>query len=337
MLQVCWLTLLLPHGAAALRVSAEALAQFEGYSMQRELAFAQSAALKASELLQRPEGSVHAARELLSQMIGSDERGRWLWHVDAQAVVVSLMGEEDPVLGLVHSPSDGETIVGTAGGGAFALEANGVRSCAAGGASMRATVLHLPAEEQWSPRLDAFIEHLENTGTGMPVEVRTKGGHSCCEGLREVVLSRADFHLAPPAAFIPQQPTPSAAVLGAFGLILEESGGSLSDAYGEPIDILRLVDEAKSADGEEKASSSALRHGILAGPDVMVPYICRAIKASFPANEMDGSLLMPPSFFEGSLRQQFDASAFALPIEFVADYDDASQPETSHDVDDDLA
>ena len=89
---------------------------------------------------------------------------------------------------------------------------------------MHANVMHLPGG--WCDQLDACIEHLENIGMGMPLELVRKMGDSCLEGLLDVALSRADCHLAPPTRFLPnQRPVPPAPVLCAFELLLSEAGG----------------------------------------------------------------------------------------------------------------
>ena len=70
-----------------------------------------------------------------------------------------------------------------------------------------------------------MVEHLETIGLGMPLELARKPGLSLCEGLRDVLLSRADLSVQPPRRFLPRQPVPPLAVLFAFELMLEEVPG----------------------------------------------------------------------------------------------------------------
>ena len=74
----------------------------------------------------------------------------------------------------------------------------------------------------------------------MPLEVvRGRGGVG--EGLLAVLLGTADVHISPPSRFLAQEASPPPEVLCAFELLLREAGGVLSDACGEPIDLLAEV------------------------------------------------------------------------------------------------
>ena len=85
-----------------------------------------------------------------------------------------------------------------------------------------------------------MLHHLREMGLGMPLEVvRGRGGVG--EGLVAVLLGTADVHIAPPSRFLAQEASPPPEVLCAFELLLREAGGVLSDACGEPIDLLAEV------------------------------------------------------------------------------------------------
>ena len=105
-------------------------------------------------------------------------------------------------------------------------------------------------------------------------------------------------------------------MLAAFELLLSESGGSLSDVYGDSLDLGAALaagggDGAIGGEGGtgiggiggggtvgsggggradgQRGTPSWLRRGVLAGPDVMVPYFTRATRTAFPSDELDGS------------------------------------------------
>ena len=85
-----------------------------------------------------------------------------------------------------------------------------------------------------------MLHHLREMGLGMPLEVvRGRGGVG--EGLLAVLLGTADVHISPPSRFLAQEASPPPEVLCAFELLLREAGGVLSDACGEPIDLLAEV------------------------------------------------------------------------------------------------
>lgn len=306
--------------AAAWLLALPSLTRGEGRSLPAhpQLEVARSAALAAARALRSPGGTAALARAQLEQALSYSERGRWVWHADPLTIALSLLEEGEPVIGLVLSVDGGEMIAGAVDAGVHLLSENGSRregEFTSGGASMFANVLHLPPEGQWCAQLDECIHHLQTTGTGMPLQLVRKSGGSYCEGLLDVVLSRADVHLAPPAAFLPRQPIPPVPVLCAFQLLLDESGGSLSDAYGEPLDLLGALADTDGS-GQSKAGEQGLmRRGILAGHEVMIPYFCRATKASFPISELDGSITLPPLVLEGSFRQRLNAFAANYTLE----------------------
>ena len=200
---------------------------FEGGQYARELAVAQTAALNAARLLEAEPGDAQHLLEVQQQLALELSnyvvlaRGpaphQWTCFAEANTIVVALLskeGQEDSALGqvvmsLVYRPSERATAFATVDGGAFVQRDGDSEAIetTAGGASMSAEVLHLP--ETWCGALDTLLHHLRETGTGIPVEVVQKdeaGG--CCAGMLEVVLGRADVHVAPPSRFLPQQDFP---------------------------------------------------------------------------------------------------------------------------------
>ena len=217
--------------AAALDASAAMLVSFDGHPMPQQLAAACKGAEAAAAAVQ--DNGVGAAAAALEQVLGAAEAdgGRWLSHVDAGHVVISLIRGGEPLLGWVRILAGGQgdgpqTLFATDEGGTHVLGGSALEALA--GASAHANVFSLPATGLWCPQLDECLEHLEETGLGMPIEYTRRDGVSCCEGLVDVLVARADFSLAPPALFLPHQPTPPPAVLAAFHLLLYEAGGSLT-------------------------------------------------------------------------------------------------------------
>mmetsp|Transcript_45156 Transcript_45156/g.101972 ORF Transcript_45156/g.101972 Transcript_45156/m.101972 type:complete len:341 (-) Transcript_45156:221-1243(-) len=222
----------------ALRVVAPAL--------QPALAAAQSAVTRLAAVSLTNGGRTLDALNLAldAELAGSTQpEQRWVWHIDDHSIVIALLsadtatGVEEAVLSLAHRPAGRETAYATLGGGAYIqLDDADAVEATAGDASACANVLTLPSG--WCSQLDRFVEHLETTGTGMPLELVRKPAaslQSACDGLLDVVLGRADVHLAPPARYLLPQLTPPPQVLCAFELLLEECGGCLSDVYGDSL------------------------------------------------------------------------------------------------------
>lgn len=115
-------------------------------------------------------------------------------------------------------------------------------------------------------------------------------------------------------------------VLCAFQLLLEESGGSLSDVYGDALDLSGALTPmlGMAASSAQDAQPSMMRRGILAGVEVMVPYVTRAIGVAFPVNELDGSVTVP---FGLGANQGFSLRQTALLAEGLKEFDIAYEGE----------
>lgn len=137
-----------------------------------------------------------------------------------------------------------------------------------------------------------MLHHLQEVGLGMPLElVRGRGGVG--EGLLAVVLGTVDVHISPPSRFLAQEASPPPEVLCAFELLLREAGGVLSDACGEPIDLLAEVGaHLYSSSGAGAVRSAVPLRGLMATEEHMAPYFARATRACFPAakGEIDAFL-----------------------------------------------
>lgn len=308
--------------------------------MQHELAFAQSAALASAERLCSAQGGgVDGARGALAAALASGApAGRWVWHVDEFAIVLALLLDGEPALGLVHATGAehaGRTVFGTYDDGTRVHEGgegDGTAECVAGGASECANVIHVPPDAHWCAQLDAAVDHLRHHGVGMPVELRARAGRSAVEGLLDVVLSAADLHLAPPAAFSPRQSAPPPAVLCAFEVLLAGAGGALADAYGDalrPAEVLARAEAVEAAGGPPPAAS--LRRGIVAAHEAVLPYFVRAIGSAFPRGELDGSIGVPPSLFDGALARRLAGFGDG---EFTVEYGALAVPEAEAEAED---
>ena len=271
------------------------------------LALVHTAAAAAMEALQeeQPETACSIIASALGEM---PQEGRWAWCAEGSMVAVCLMDSEEPLLSLVQHKD--LVVFATAGNGCFAIDNNGEeRACMTGDASMHANVLHVP-DADFCPQLTECVQHLREFGLGMPLELAHPRGHSSCEGLHEVVVSGADFHLSPPTVFLPQQLTPPVEALCAYQLLLDESGGSLTDAYGEPLDLVGAL--VSSVEGSQITATELVRNGILAGPEVMVPYFLRAIKTAFPSRELDGSITVSFGMLDGLASRAAGAGDFEV-------------------------
>ncbi len=269
-----------------------------------ELATARSAAAAAGAVLRERPTDLQAARARLNDALSTEEArqapGRWVSHVDPVSVSVALLSSSDDlggvcpdgcldrchpaVLGLVSRPAEDEVAYATLDGGAYVQRGDGEAEVLhMGAASDSANVFNLP--KIWCPELGTMVEHLTDTGTGMPVEIKRRADGGVCEGLLDVVLGSADVHLAPPARFLPQS-YPPPPVLCAFDRLLEEGGGCLTDVYGDPIDLLGAADATLySESGVGSIQSAVPLRGLMAAHEVMLPYLARAMKAAFPPSE----------------------------------------------------
>ena len=308
-------TLLVP--LLGINVPRSVLRSFTGYSLQNELAIAHVAAQS---------DSIDA---VLTADAAKSESGYWVWHADSDVCIALVDNSGEATLSLFYRPAEQLTIFAIRDSGCHA-RLGGVAedddeppedaACEAGGGSYSSNVLHLPASDALCPELLDCIEHLENIGTGMPLTMVRKSGVSTSEGLVDVVLSRADVHLAPPLRFFPQQPDIPLEVLCTFDLLLTESGGSLTDVYGDCLDLPSALSQvyhyqangfASSDQAVESARRSItqrlMRKGTLAAVEVTVPYFSRAMKAAFPQRELDGSTTIPPFISQrGDLRKAME-------------------------------
>ena len=211
-------TLLVP--LLGINVPRSVLRSFTGYSLQNELAIAHVAAQS------------DAIDAVLTADAAKSESGYWVWHADSDVCIALVDNSGEATLSLFYRPAEQLTIFAIRDSGCHARlgsnddddEPPEDAACEAGGGSYSSNVLHLPASDALCPELLDCIEHLENIGTGMPLTMVRKSGVSTSEGLVDVVLSRADVHLAPPLRFFPQQPDIPLEVLCTFDLLLTESG-----------------------------------------------------------------------------------------------------------------
>ena len=281
------------------------------------LAHAHAAVTKAAQHLTEDGSSAIRAREVLEASLEdapepSSTGGvtRWVTYADPGVVSAALLSTTEDLrgMGLEHegeldshhpavvsficSPADGVCAYAALDGGAF-MRRGDETSCWQSGepASAKANVLHLP--KRWCTELDAMVTHLSEMGLGMPVDVVRKRGAGRCEGLLEVLLARADVHVAPPSHILPAQDYPPPQVLCAFDLLLREGGGRLSDVYGEPIELLaEMGAPLYSSSGAGAVQSAVPLRGLMATEDAMAPYFARASRAAFPAakGEIDAYL-----------------------------------------------
>lgn len=198
---------------------------------------------------------------------------KWHWHVDEHIISLVLMDkEEGPVVSAVCRPWTNELLCGSLDGGAYRQVGDGamqpVPHCGMAGKS--ANIIHVPHSK--CPEVDMALESL---GERMPVDVTRVPCCCCCEGLFEVVSGRADVHLSPPEHLsLGQQRTP-VPVLGAFEVLLRESGGHMSDIHGDEIDTLSAI----SSGGDHM-------EGIVASADATHNYVMHAIKQPFHADRL---------------------------------------------------
>ena len=320
--------LLVGRAASAFTVPAAALARFDGHDMPDKLALAHSAVCAAAD------AGVKHAPQVLASALSTD--GRWIWHADECDIVVGLLGDDETPLALAYARDlqATTTTFATEDGGTYILgDDEDVVCVAGGGSSPTANVLSFPPAELWCPQIGDCIDHLENIGLGMPVEIMRRPGTSCCEGLRDVLLSHAELSLAPPQRFLRCQPPLPLAVLAVYGLLLEGAGGSLTDAYGVELDLQEHLDDHRAraptaaaatagagADADADADAALARRGVLAAVECMLPYFLRAIKTSFPESQLDGSVAVPPSIFDiPNLSREVNADADEFTVVYLGE------------------
>lgn len=196
-----------------------------------ELGIAQAACSSAATALLSE--SEAAAREVLgARLAGTARTGqRWVTHVDARSVVLSLVGSratsaaarrpclarEDSerrsatgpatppttLLSVVYCPHAHELAVAALDRGTSVIRRGAPEEAPVlGDAAPNAMVISTPAI--WCAETNDLCVHLQQTGTGMPLQLAPRdagrGGAGHCEGLLDVLLGRADLHVAPPSA-----------------------------------------------------------------------------------------------------------------------------------------
>ena len=295
----------------------------DGYLRSRELSIAAAAAAAAGVQLLGARNGQRAAASVLADALASTAAvgSQWVWHADdcTRSVAIALIStdEEEVTLSLVHCPERQETAFATLSGGAYVLRGDEEEASdlVAGGAGAQANVVHLPPGWAHSPQYLDVAEHLQSTGVGMPLLSATVA--TAAEGLLDVVLSRADVYLSPPAGVVAGQGSPPPQVLAALDLLLSESGGTLVDIHGEPIvdgDLLAAIalggdgngggggggsssgggsGSSGGGGGGGGGSNVADSRGLLACVEVMQPYFSRAIAPSFPRHEASACALKP--------------------------------------------
>ena len=280
-----------------------------------QLAFAARVAREAGTLLVDPTAPECAAADALQHLefelshepAVSLGHCKWVSHVDEHIVSIALIDEDrGPVVGAVCRPWTNELISAARDGGAFYQVGDAPTQPApqCGMASMYANIIHVPHDK--CPELEMAIDNL---GEKMPVDVSRVPCCCCCEGLFEVVCGRADVHLSPPDhCFLGQQRTP-APVLCAFAVLLEESGGHMSDVAGNEIDLTVALRAGHT--GGVLASESATHNYVLhavrqpfAAPRLLLPRLAEAQRSDalgFRVEHVGGS--------ERILREGADESA----------------------------
>ena len=139
------------------------------------------------------------------------------------------------------------------------------------------------------PEIDLAIEALEEK---MPTQVTRVECCCCCEGLFELVSGRADVHVSPPAHCFSTPPTP-VAVLCAFEVLLEESGGYMSDVMGDEIDLVAAIGSGVHTNGV--LASGLASHGYMLHA-MRPPFQARAtfsFVGSFPQVDISFELAAP--------------------------------------------
>lgn len=271
-----------------------------------ELAFASRIAREAGQMLVDPTtpdvASADALQHLnfeLSHEPAVSLGSQWISHVDEHIVSIALVDAvHGPVVGVVCRPLTNELIFAAANSGTFVQDGDGPPTPAphCGMASTFANIVHVPHDR--CPQVDLAIEALSEK---MPLDVTRVSCCCCCEGLFEVVSGRADAHLSPPDfCYLGQQRTP-VSVLCAFEVLLEESGGMMSDVKGNDIDLLASITRGEGHRG-----------GVLASEKASHNYFLNAIRPPFEAER-----LMLPRL--GGLADKLASGAISFRIEHAGD------------------
>mmetsp|Transcript_7959 Transcript_7959/g.17531 ORF Transcript_7959/g.17531 Transcript_7959/m.17531 type:complete len:347 (+) Transcript_7959:141-1181(+) len=204
--------------------------------------------------------------------------GQWAFHTDATLVAACLLRDAKPVLAVVSCLASKETTFAVRGGGAFVQRSDGVVSPArVGFASPFANVVAL-SPLRTCKELDSAISSLEHK---MPIRVAPVD--TCAEGLIQVALGRADVLISAPQRFCaqPPKPLPALPVLCAVQMLLEESGGCLSDLRGEALDFRPLSRGRRAARLGRRVSSD---EGVVASADeASHNFFLSTIQSSFSA------------------------------------------------------
>ena len=288
-----------PEGLLGRRRSSAPLMDsgLEDYDYEYVLSFASRVAREAGAFLvdpsSPPDSVVADAVQHLNFELAHEPAvsigAKWVSHVDDKIISVALVDSvHGPLLGAVCRPATGELLSAALNSGAFVQHGDGPPTTAPelGCVSMYANVVHVPHDR--CPELDLALEGLEEK---MPVNVTRVPCCCCCEGLFEVVSGRADAHLSPPErCYLGQQLTP-VAVLCAFSVLLEETGGVMTDVLGNDIDLL-----ASSHSG-----------GVLASEAASHNYFLHSVRSPFEAEP----LLLP------RLADKLSSNALGFTVEYV--------------------
>ena len=274
----------------------------EDYNYEYVLAFATRVAQEAGQQIidsPSPELGLSDALQHLDFELAHEPAvsisAKWVSHVDEQIVSVALVdATHGPVLGAVSRPGTNETLCAALNSGAFVQHADGsLTPCPpCGCAAVHANIVHVPHER--CPELDRAIDSLMEM---MPTEVTRVPCCCCCEGLFEVVSGRADAHLSPPESHgSPGQQRTPVPVLCAFAVLLEESGGMMTDVYGDEIDLCASL-----------AAGAEHRGGLLAAATATHNYLLHRTTWPFELER----LVLP------RLATQLSSSAPSFQVEYV--------------------
>ena len=235
--------------------------------------------------------------------------GKWRWFVDAASIVIVLEQDAAAVLGLVWC--EDEAAFAILDGGTYvqqrdaATETHGPpRLVRAGGDSQQHCIFSLPRRglttAEWSAELESRV--VETFSEKWPLRVvRPKArssGSGYCDGLLDVALGRADVAVSPPLRKSTDRDSNSTAavVLGCLRLLLDESGGYLSDVYGEEVEF-GLSDES--------GALAATARGLLACDRQMHNYVSRFMSSCFThfrVEQDDGSVMVDLSHLAHTLK-----------------------------------
>jgi 3'(2'), 5'-bisphosphate nucleotidase len=168
-------------------------------------------------------------------------------------VLIGLLAEQQPVLGVTFNPLRDELAYAVLGQGAFLVTSEGTsRLRVSDDRDVRAVV----TRSRHSAELDAMLAAID------PVEVRPLGG-----SLKTIEVARgaANLYLAATTS------TMHLWDLCAPSVVLAEAGGQLTDVYGEPIDYGK--------------TGTANRRGVVAASRVVADFVLSRIAAIRPSLE----------------------------------------------------